>query len=86
MQPLTDTVPGSHVTDTGPHSLAAVTAGPNGAVPAWINAHVGSVAGLHPRAVEPPQFVNVGAVTTVHVNVFVQVLVKLHAVAVNVNT
>ena len=86
MQPVTDTVPGSHVTDTGPHSFDAVTAGPNGAVPAWINAQVGSVAGLHPRAVEPPQFANVGAVTTVHVNVLVQVLVKLQADAVNVNT
>ena len=74
--------PASHVTGTAPHSLFAVTAPPNGAVP--IVAHVGNV-GLHPNGIDCPQLENTGAVETVHVNVRVQVLVCPHAVAVNVN-
>ena len=40
--------------------------------------------GLQPRSTVWPQLAKTGAVTTVHVNVLVQVLVKPHAVALNV--
>ena len=65
-------MPGVQITGTDPHSLDAVIFG----------SQVGGV-GLHPRAVVPvTQLLNTGAVTTVHVNVRVQVEVSPQAVAV----
>src|SRR6187431_1218005 len=50
--------PPSQLTLTLPHSLEAVTAPPNGAVPACIKAQLGSVAGLQPRLTVLLQLVN----------------------------
>ena len=80
--PVTD--PASQVTDTGPHSLLAVTAPPNGAIPAAILEQLGNE-GLHPNAMVCPQFAITGAVETVQVKVRVQVVVCPQATAVNVN-
>ena len=83
LQPDVVTVPALHDTLTGPHSLDAVGIPPN--PPAAMASQFGSACGLQPNEGVWPQLANVGAVTTVHVNVFVQVDVRLQAVAVNVN-
>ncbi len=71
LQPLEVIGPGVHVTGTEPHSLCAVI----------LVLHAGGV-GLQPKGVVPlVQLSNTGAVTTVQVKVWMQVLVNPQAVA-----